>query len=149
MNSTPNFLAEPTFYCGSCGALEVFGPECPSCGRLALTDLDRPLPACQQCGHAYDGGSCPLCNPEPDEGTPTITVYTRPDCVQCTAVTRRLTWAGATWTELPLAEHPEVLAEARARGLTAAPVVVAGDRWSGGYTPDAIDRAITWSEWGF
>lgn len=111
--------------------------------------LDRPLPTCPRCGHAYEESRCPGCYPEPEEGTPTVLVYTRPDCVQCSAVTRRLTRAGATWTERPLADHPEVLAEARERGLTAAPVVVAGDMWSGGYAPDAIDRAIEWGEWGF
>lgn len=113
------------------------------------TDLDQSLPVCHECGHAYDEDTCPLCDPEPTEDGPTVLVYTRPDCVQCTAVTRRLTRAGATWTEAPLADHPEVLAEARTRGLTAAPVVVAGDVWSGGYNPDAIDRAVQWSEWGF
>lgn len=113
------------------------------------TNLDQSQPVCQQCSHGYDETTCPLCDPEPEEGTPTVLVYTRPDCVQCSAVTRRLSRAGATWAEMPLTEHPEVLAEARERGLTAAPVVVAGEMWSGGYNPGAIDRAIEWGEWGF
>lgn len=53
-----------------------------------------------------------------------ITVYSRPNCVQCDATKRWLNKNERPYTEKPLDQHPEILEEAKAAGYTAAPVVI-------------------------
>lgn len=68
-----------------------------------------------------------------------VIVYTQPACVQCTSTKRHLEKRGIAYEELPMDD--DVLAQAKAAGITAAPVVLVEGRavW-GGYRPDAIDR---------
>jgi len=64
-----------------------------------------------------------------------ITVYTKPNCVQCTATKRALSKAGVTYREVDLTVDANALAHLKALGYAQAPVVVAGpDSWSG-YRP--------------
>lgn len=78
-----------------------------------------------------------------------ITVYTKPACVQCTATERRL---GSTPYATAEAQSPDAAALIATLGHMRAPVVTLSDRhgriidhWSG-FNPDRIDaaaRAVT------
>lgn len=69
-----------------------------------------------------------------------ITVYTKPNCVQCTATKHALSKAGVTYREVDLTVDADALAHLKALGYAQAPVVVAGpDSWSG-YRPDRIQN---------
>lgn len=67
-----------------------------------------------------------------------ITVYTKPSCVQCNATKRALAKAGLEYQEVDLTEDAEALEAVKALGYQSAPVVFAdGDHWSG-FRPDKI-----------
>lgn len=68
----------------------------------------------------------------------TVIVYTKPNCVQCGASTRKMDDLGIEYTPRPLAEHPEGLEVAREHGISSAPVIVADGQVWGGYRPDLI-----------
>ncbi|WP_067826669.1 redoxin NrdH [Nocardia inohanensis] len=68
----------------------------------------------------------------------TITVYTKPACVQCNATYRALDKAGVAYEVIDISESPEARDYVMALGYLQAPVVVAGeDHWSG-FRPDRI-----------
>ncbi len=80
--------------------------------------------------------------------TLTVTVYTKPNCVQCDATKRKLRDIGAPFEEVDIMADPNTLAAAKALGHLSAPVVlvsngVPGDEidWSG-YKPELIDLHI-------
>lgn len=67
-----------------------------------------------------------------------ITVYTKPACVQCNATTRALDKAGLSYSLIDLMEDADALDAVKALGYQQAPVVMAdGDHWSG-FRPDKI-----------
>lgn len=74
-----------------------------------------------------------------EKGIPmTITVYTKPACVQCNATYRALDKAGVAYDVIDISENPEARDYVMALGYLQAPVVVAGeDHWSG-FRPDRI-----------
>lgn len=68
----------------------------------------------------------------------TVTVYSKPLCVQCDATKRALTKAGIAYTAVDVTEDAEALAKIKALGYAQAPVVVTDeDHWSG-FRPDRI-----------
>ncbi|MEE1619725.1 glutaredoxin-like protein NrdH [Brachybacterium sp. J153] len=68
----------------------------------------------------------------------TVTVYSKPLCVQCDATKRALTKAGIAYTVVDIAEDAEALATIKALGYVQAPVVITSeDHWSG-FRPDRI-----------
>jgi len=70
----------------------------------------------------------------------TITVYSKPACVQCTATCRALDDAGLTYTLLDVTTDSSALETVRALGYMQAPVVVTGfEHWSG-FRPDRISE---------
>jgi glutaredoxin-like protein NrdH len=69
---------------------------------------------------------------------PTITVYSRPACVQCDATYRMLDRLGLDYTTVDVEQDAEALAYVRSLGYLAAPVVVAGDQHWSGYRPDEL-----------
>ncbi|MGO3233204.1 MAG: glutaredoxin-like protein NrdH [Microbacterium sp.] len=73
----------------------------------------------------------------------TITVYSKPSCVQCNATYRALDAAGISYEVVNLTEHPEMVEYIKDLDPTymQAPVVVVDehDHWSG-FRPDNIDR---------
>lgn len=70
----------------------------------------------------------------------TVTVYTKPGCVQCNATFKALDKAGIEYTEIDVATDLDALAYVQSLGYLAAPVVVAGqDHWAG-FRPDRIRR---------
>ncbi|MGK2349075.1 glutaredoxin-like protein NrdH [Actinomyces sp. W5033] len=67
-----------------------------------------------------------------------ITVYSKPNCVQCNATYRALDKAGLDYSTVDLSVDAEALAQVKSLGYAQAPVVVAGsDHWSG-FRPDKI-----------
>lgn len=67
-----------------------------------------------------------------------VTVYTKPACVQCNATYRALDKRGIAYKVVDLSQDPQALEQVRAMGYMQAPVVVAGsDHWSG-FRPDMI-----------
>ena len=67
-----------------------------------------------------------------------IIVYSKPNCVQCSATYRALDKAGLVYRTVDVALDVEALEQVRALGYAQAPVVVAGeDHWSG-FRPDKI-----------
>ena len=67
-----------------------------------------------------------------------ITIYSKPNCVQCSATYRALDKAGLVYRTVDVALDVEALEQVRALGYAQAPVVVAGeDHWSG-FRPDKI-----------
>lgn len=67
-----------------------------------------------------------------------VTVYTKPDCVQCNATYRALDKKGIAYTSVDVTEDPGALAELKEMGYLQAPVVVTDtDHWSG-FRPDKI-----------
>ena len=70
----------------------------------------------------------------------TITVYSKPACVQCTATTRALDARGLAYSVIDLTEDAEAMDKVMAMGYRQAPVVVAGDDHWAGFRPDMIGR---------
>ena len=67
-----------------------------------------------------------------------ITVYSKPSCVQCDATYRALNKQGLEYDIVDITADAEALANVKALGYQQAPVVFAdGDHWSG-FRPDKI-----------
>lgn len=71
----------------------------------------------------------------------TLTVYTKPACVQCTATFRALDKAGVHYQEIDITVNAEARDYVMALGYLQAPVVVAEDAHWSGFRPDRI-RAL-------
>ena len=70
-----------------------------------------------------------------------ITVYTKPNCVQCTATFKALDKAGITYEKVDISVDVEARDYVMALGYLQAPVVVAGDEHWSGFRPDRIKTA--------
>ena len=70
----------------------------------------------------------------------TITVYSKPACVQCTATTRALDARGLSYDVIDLTEDEAAMERVVALGYRQAPVVIAGDAHWAGFRPDMIGR---------
>ena len=68
----------------------------------------------------------------------TITVYSKPACVQCTATTRALDARGISYSVIDLTEDADAMERVTALGYRQAPVVIAGDAHWAGFRPDMI-----------
>jgi glutaredoxin-like protein NrdH len=82
---------------------------------------------------------------ERDMSTPTatVTVYTKPACVQCTATYKALDKQGIAYQTVDISRDAEARSYVMALGYLQAPVVVAGnDHWSG-FRPDRIKTLAT------
>jgi glutaredoxin-like protein NrdH len=69
-----------------------------------------------------------------------ITVYSKPACVQCTATTRALDARGIDYSLVDLTEDADAMARVTALGYRQAPVVIAGEAHWAGFRPDMISR---------
>ena len=67
-----------------------------------------------------------------------ITVYSKPNCVQCDATYRALNKHGLEYEVVDISVDPEALQTVKALGYQQAPVVMAGDDHWSGYRPDRI-----------
>ncbi|NNG69140.1 glutaredoxin-like protein NrdH [Rhizobium laguerreae] len=68
----------------------------------------------------------------------TITVYSKPACVQCTATYRALDRLGIDYDIVDISEDAEALDRVRSLGYMQAPVVIAGEQHWAGFRPDMI-----------
>jgi len=67
-----------------------------------------------------------------------ITVYSKPHCVQCDATKRALNKAGLAYDVVDITEDAEALAKVKLLGYVQAPVVVTDtDHWSG-FHPEKV-----------
>lgn len=72
----------------------------------------------------------------------TIQVFSKPNCVQCTATKRWLTQKGAEFTEVDLTEDDAAMAMVKELGYAQAPVVITDtDHWSG-FNPGKLEEAL-------
>jgi glutaredoxin-like protein NrdH len=72
--------------------------------------------------------------------TENVIVYSKENCVQCTATMRTLTQRGIAFKHVDVEKDQEALATLKELGYRQAPVVVAGtEHWSG-YRPDMINK---------
>ena len=70
----------------------------------------------------------------------TVTVYSKPACVQCNATYRALEKKGIAYETVDLSQDAEALERIRALGYMQAPVVITDeDHWSG-FRPDKIEE---------
>ncbi|AEF42097.1 MULTISPECIES: glutaredoxin-like protein NrdH [Hoyosella] len=72
-----------------------------------------------------------------------ITVYTKPACVQCNATYRALDKAGLAYDVVDITEDAEARDFVMALGYLQAPVVVAGESHWAGFRPDQIKSLAT------
>ena len=70
----------------------------------------------------------------------TITVYSKPACVQCTATTRALDARGLNYDVVDLTQDAAAMERVQEIGYRQAPVVIAGDEHWAGFRPDMIGR---------
>lgn len=68
----------------------------------------------------------------------TVTVFSKPSCVQCDATYRALTKHGVSYRTVDITEDPAALEMVRGLGYLQAPVVMAGSEHWSGYRPDRI-----------
>lgn len=69
-----------------------------------------------------------------------VTVYSKPACVQCNATYRALDKEGIEYSTVDISEDPEALDMIRGLGFAQAPVVIAGDDSWSGFRPDKIEK---------
>ena len=67
-----------------------------------------------------------------------VTVYTKPACVQCNATYKALDSQGIAYEVVDISLDPEARDYVMALGYLQAPVVVAGDTHWSGFRPDRI-----------
>ena len=69
----------------------------------------------------------------------TVTVYSKPSCVQCNATYRTLDSKGIDYNVVDLSQDAEALEKVTALGYKQAPVVIADDKHWSGFQPDRIN----------
>ncbi|RXZ51820.1 glutaredoxin-like protein NrdH [Agromyces binzhouensis] len=70
----------------------------------------------------------------------TVTVYTKPSCVQCNATYRALDSKGIEYEVLDLSQDESALAAVKELGYLQAPVVITDEGHWSGFRPDKIDE---------
>lgn len=68
-----------------------------------------------------------------------ITVYSKPACVQCTATYRALDQRGISYSVVDISEDADALAMVRNLGYLQVPVIMTGDDHWSGFRPDKIN----------
>ena len=71
-----------------------------------------------------------------------VTVYTKPNCVQCNMTKRYLDDRKVEYSTVDITQDSEALDKIINQGFKAAPVVNAGSQWWSGFQPDLIDKHI-------
>jgi glutaredoxin-like protein NrdH len=67
-----------------------------------------------------------------------IIIYSKPDCVQCSATYRAMDKQGLPYQVIDLTQDAQALGQVRAMGYQQVPVIVAGDQHWSGFRPDKI-----------
>lgn len=75
--------------------------------------------------------------------TDAVTLYSKPNCVQCRATQRMFDKDGVDYNYVDLSEQPEALMSIKELGYLQAPVVYVNEEihWSG-HRPDYIEKHI-------
>lgn len=68
----------------------------------------------------------------------TVTVYSKPSCVQCTATYRALDAGGVPYEVVDMSVDPAALALVKGLGYLQAPVIVTDEEHWSGFQPDRI-----------
>lgn len=71
-----------------------------------------------------------------------VTVYSKPNCPQCSATVRKLKQNNVQFDSVDLMEDPSALDFVKSLGYNQAPVVVVGETHWSGFRPDLIDKEI-------
>lgn len=69
-----------------------------------------------------------------------ITLLSKPGCVQCGAVERRLIENGVEYDKVDVSTQTDWLATLEEHGIRSVPVTIQGENWIQGFDRDAIDR---------
>ena len=69
-----------------------------------------------------------------------VTVYSKPNCVQCTATKNYLDKKGIEYNTVDITQDSAALDLILDKGFKAAPVVNAGEEWWAGFQPEKIDE---------
>ncbi|MFC9761666.1 glutaredoxin family protein [Rhodococcus jostii] len=70
------------------------------------------------------------------------TLFSRRNCQPCMAVERRLIKNGTPYVKLDVSEDADAAAKLKQWGFTAVPVLVSGNTYIFGYSPDRIDALM-------
>ena len=68
----------------------------------------------------------------------TVIVYSKPNCVQCTATTRALNEKNIAYTTIDLTQDASAMEMVAGLGYRQVPVIVAGEQHWAGYRPEKI-----------
>ncbi len=71
-----------------------------------------------------------------------VTVYTKPNCVQCDATKRTLDKLGVAYDTIDATADEAVYDMLIEKGFRAMPVVNAGDEWWSGFNPGKINGLV-------
>ncbi|MCB5411681.1 glutaredoxin-like protein NrdH [Pseudogemmobacter faecipullorum] len=71
-----------------------------------------------------------------------VTLYTKPDCVQCVATKRALDAKKIQYDTVDLTQDEEAMAKVQALGYRQAPVVIADDDHWAGFMPNKINDLV-------
>lgn len=71
-----------------------------------------------------------------------VTVYTKPACVQCDATKRHLDKLGVKYETVDITVDTDAFDMIVSKGFKAAPVVITDDNAWAGYQPDKIDGLV-------
>lgn len=72
----------------------------------------------------------------------TITVYSKPNCVQCTQTKRKLDQVGLAYEEVDLTLDAAAMAKVQDMGYRQAPVIIADEQHWAGFRPDLIQKLV-------
>jgi glutaredoxin-like protein NrdH len=72
----------------------------------------------------------------------TVTVYTKPSCVQCDATKRALDKLGVSYDAIDVTSNQDAFDMLVEKGFKAMPVVNAGDEWWSGFNPEKINGLV-------
>lgn len=72
----------------------------------------------------------------------TITVYSKPACVQCEQTKKKLNQVGLPYDEVDLTQDPEAMQKVQEMGYRQAPVIIAGEQHWAGFRPDLIAKLV-------
>ena len=79
-----------------------------------------------------------------------ISVYSKPRCSACENTKKGLARRGLKFEEISLTQAPEILEEAKERGILSAPIVVANGIMWGGHNEAKLDELINSdADWDF
>jgi glutaredoxin-like protein NrdH len=72
----------------------------------------------------------------------TVTVYTKPNCVQCDATKRTMDKLGIKYATVDITQDLEAYDMIISKGFQAAPVVITDDDAWSGFNPDKISELV-------